>query len=116
MSVIVHNINMKKILFYTDPKGKCPFKDWYKTLDNNIKARIDARLVHVLEGNYGDHKRIDTNISELRLHFGAGYRIYYTEINNTLVILLSAGNKKTQQKDINKAKIFYNEMKGYEYE
>lgn len=113
MSVIVHNYNMKQIKYFIDKSGECPFLKWRNSLDNALQVRVDSRLVHVSEGNFGDYKRIDRNISELRLHFGAGYRIYYTETNDTIVILLCAGNKKTQTKDINKAKIYYNELKDY---
>ena len=58
----------------------------------------------MLEGNFGDHKKIDNEISELRLKFGSGYRIYYTEIDNVIVLLVNGGNKSTQNKDIQKAK------------
>jgi len=49
-------------------------------------------------------KKIDNEISELRLHFGSGYRIYYTETDNVIILLINGGNKSTQKKDINKAK------------
>ena len=56
------------------------------------------------KNNFGDHKKIDSEISELRLKFGSGYRIYYTEVDNVIVLLINGGDKSTQSKDIEKAK------------
>ncbi|MBR1423960.1 type II toxin-antitoxin system RelE/ParE family toxin [bacterium] len=84
--------------------GKSPFIDWLESLDKVTKSRIQSRLTRLLENNFGDHKRIDNEISELRLKFGSGYRIYYAEIDNIVVLLITGGNKSTQSKDIQKAK------------
>ena len=83
---------------------KIPFIEWLNSLDKVTKARIQSRLVRLLENNFGDHKKINNEISELRFKFGAGYRIYYTEIDNVIVLLINGCNKSTQQKDIEKAK------------
>ena len=83
---------------------KVPFIEWLNSLDKTAKARIQSRLTRLLENNFGDHKKIDNEISELRFKFGAGYRIYYTEIDNVIVLLINGGDKSTQQKDIEKAK------------
>ncbi len=83
---------------------KVPFIEWLDSLDKTTKARIQSRLIRLLENNFGDHKKIDNEISELRFKFGAGYRIYYTEIDNVIVLLINGGDKSTQQKDIEKAK------------
>ncbi len=83
---------------------KVPFIEWLNSLDKTTKARIQSRLTRLLENNFGDHKKIDNEISELRFKFGAGYRIYYTEIDNVIVLLINGGDKSTQQKDIEKAK------------
>ena len=61
-------------------------------------------------GNFGDHKQIDKNLFELRFFFGPGYRIYYTIKGNTVVILLTDGNKATQAKDIKKATALLNDL------
>ena len=83
---------------------KVPFIEWLNSLDKTTKARIQSRLTRLLENNFGDHKKIDNEISELWFKFGAGYRIYYTEIDNVIVLLINGGDKSTQQKDIEKAK------------
>ena len=84
--------------------NKAPFIDWIDSLDNVTKSRVKSRLTRLLENNFGDFKRIDNEISELRLKFGAGYRIYYTETDNVIVLLINGGDKSTQSKDIKKAK------------
>jgi len=61
--------------------------------------RID-RLVH---GNPGQHRRLAEGVSELKIDFGPGYRVYYTERNGEIIILLAGGDKSSQQKDINAA-------------
>ncbi len=83
---------------------KVPFIDWLESLDKANRARIQSRLTRLLENNFGDHKKIDNEISELRLKFGSGYRIYYTEIDNIIVLLINGGDKSSQSKDIQKAK------------
>ena len=56
------------------------------------------------DDNFGDFKKIDNELSELRFNYGSGYRIYYTEVDNIVVLLLNAGDKKLQSNDILKAK------------
>ena len=94
---------MMEIRIYKTADGKSPFNTWMDSLDNSIKVRIVKRLERVSEGNYGDCKKIDTSISELRFKFGSGYRIYFTEIDNIIIVLLCGGDKSTQVKDIKKA-------------
>lgn len=105
---------MKEIKYYVTKSGKCPFKIWFDSLDRSILTRIDKRLIRLTEDNYGEFKKLDNNISELKINFGSGYRIYYTEKNNIIVILLCAGDKKTQSKDIEKAKEYFEDWKGRE--
>ncbi|RAI09508.1 MAG: addiction module killer protein [Candidatus Melainabacteria bacterium] len=101
---------MKEIIFYTNKNNKSPIKDWLKKLDKSIRIKITSRLVRLTEDNYGEHKKLDSNISELKFNFGSGYRIYYTEKDNIIIILLCAGDKKTQSKDIEKAKELYKDL------
>jgi putative addiction module killer protein len=67
--------------------------------------RLKERLDRVALGNLGDYKQINKDIFELRLAFGAGYRIYFYEEDRKIVLLLSGGNKSTQKKDIKKAMV-----------
>lgn len=101
---------MKEILTYKTSSGKCPFDEWFCKLDKSTQARIEKRLERVEEGNYGDYKVLDKDISELRFKFGSGYRIYFAEANNVIIILLCAGDKSTQTDDIKKAKKYLNDL------
>ena len=80
------------------------FSAWLDTVDSLVRARVLARLARVEMGNFSDHNPVGDSVSELRLFFGAGYRIYYMQQGNQLVILLCAGDKSTQVKDIKLAK------------
>ena len=78
---------------------------WFGGLKDRVaKARIDRRIKRAARGDYGDVKPVGENVSELRLHFGPGYRIYFTERNGVLFVVLAGGVKNTQREDIALAK------------
>jgi putative addiction module killer protein len=80
------------------------FADWLEALrDAQAKARIVARIARLRAGNFGDAKRLGGHVSELRVDYGPGYRLYFTMRGNTVVILLCGGDKSTQKADIAKA-------------
>jgi putative addiction module killer protein len=77
---------------------------WYEKIkDNKIKTIVDFRLYGIVDGFFGDHKRIAKNLYELRIHVHGGIRIYYTKRGNEVILLLVGGNKTTQERDIVKA-------------
>lgn len=80
------------------------FSVWLDTADSHVKVRVLARLSRVELGNFGDHRSVGDGISELRLFFGAGYRVYYTQQGSQVVIVLCVGDKSSQTKDIQLAK------------
>lgn len=81
------------------------FRDWLDSLrDRAARVRIDDRLKRLASGNAGDTKSVGRNVRELRLHFGPGYRVYYIWRGETLIVLLSGGDKSSQARDIAKAK------------
>jgi len=81
------------------------FSKWLKKLkDVKGKVSIIRRLKRVSQGNLGDYKSLGNNICELRLTIGPGYRIYYMQKNDEIIILLVGGDKSTQTQDIKKAK------------
>ena len=106
MSALEYTINMQQriVKIAQISNGKSPFLDWINILDKTTKFRVQSRLTRLLENNFGDYKKIDNEISELRLNFGSGYRIYYTEIDDVIILLITGGDKSTQKKDIKKAK------------
>ncbi|MBN5012475.1 type II toxin-antitoxin system RelE/ParE family toxin [Stenotrophomonas maltophilia] len=80
------------------------FTAWIDGLkDITGRARILARIRRLADGNPGDHRNLTGGVSELRVDAGPGYRVYYTQRGNELVILLVGGDKSSQQRDIEKA-------------
>jgi putative addiction module killer protein len=81
------------------------FSRWLRALrDAEAKARVAARIRRLAFGNFGDVKPVGPGISELRIHYGPGYRVYFVQRGAVLIVLLCGGDKKTQQKDIEIAK------------
>ncbi len=82
------------------------FEKWFRKLkDKRAKAKILFRIQRIEEqGNFGDCEPVGQGISELRIHYAKGYRVYLKEHNGRIVLLLNGGDKSTQQKDITKAK------------
>ena len=98
----------KEIIIYQDENAQEPFTEWLNRLrDPRTRRRILTRLRRVELGNYGDYKSLKDGVYELRFTFGSGYRVYFGEDGQTIVVLLCAGHKRTQSKDINKAKIYW---------
>ena len=78
---------------------------WLDALKDLVgRAKIQARVKRLIEGNYGNSKSVGDKVFEMKIDYGPGYRIYYTKQEATLVILLIGGNKSTQDKDIKLAK------------
>jgi putative addiction module killer protein len=81
------------------------FSSWLKALrDERARARIAVRIQRLAFGNLGDIKPVGEGVSELRIHEGAGYRVYFVQRGTLLVVLLCGGDKATQNKDIATAK------------
>lgn len=81
------------------------FDAWFSRLkDREARVRIQARIDRVEEGNFGDHKSVGGGVSELRIAYGPGYRLYYTVRGLEIVILLIGGDKSTQGADVAIAK------------
>jgi putative addiction module killer protein len=81
------------------------FAAWLRKLrDEQARARIQIRIRRLSLGNFGDVKPVGEGVSELRIDYGPGYRVYLQQIGNLLVLLLVGGTKKTQDDDIAKAK------------
>ena len=81
------------------------YKKWFARLRDTVaKARILVRLRRASLGNYGETRDLGDDVSEFKFRFGPGYRIYFTERNGELIILLAGGDKSTQSSDIAKAK------------
>ena len=71
--------------------------------DGKARARIDVRIRRLSLGNPGDVRPVGEGVSELRIDYGPGYRVYFVQRGATLIILLTGGDKRTQERDIEKA-------------
>ena len=99
MGYISHNQIMKEI------RRSTVFDKWFKKLrDSQAKARIFARIKRLANRNPGDVKPAGEGISEMRIDYGPGYRVYFKDTGREIIILLCGGDKSTQQSDINEAK------------
>jgi putative addiction module killer protein len=80
------------------------YRDWLDRLrDQAGRARILVRVDRLIHGNPGDHRNLTGGVSELKIDFGPGYRVYYTQRGEQLLLLLIGGDKSSQVKDIAKA-------------
>ncbi len=80
------------------------FDAWLTGLKDNVgKARIALRLERAAKGNFGDCEPVGKGVSEMRIHYGPGYRVYFTRYGEVVYLLLLGGNKSTQKRDIKRA-------------
>jgi putative addiction module killer protein len=107
----------KELRTYRAKSGKTPFTDWLSSLKDIIgRAQINNRLNRVALGNYGDCDSVGDGVYELRIHYGPGYRIYFSEQSDTILLLLVGGNKRTQKRDIKIAKQYWAEFRECNYD
>jgi len=94
----------KIVKIFRDDLGREPFLEWIKSLkEKTTKARIQQRIRRIEIGNFGEHKSVGKGVWELKIDFGPGYRVYFGEDRDQIVLLLCGGDKKSQQKDIEQA-------------
>lgn len=97
---------------YQTSAGERPFVDWLEALrDRQARARIDARLARAVGGNLGDVEPVGEGVMELRIDWGPGYRVYFARVGKVIVLLLCGGDKRMQQKDIKRAKAYFEDFK-----
>ena len=96
---------------YVDRSGRNSFERWFDDLEDSTQARIFVALDRLERGNFSAAKGVGTGVSELKLDFGPGYRIYFGKDGETLIILLGGGTKKRQQADITAAQALWQEYK-----
>jgi putative addiction module killer protein len=103
---------MIELLRYQREDGRVPFAEWLEALRDKVaQARIRVRLRQVQAGNFGDSEPVGEGVIELRVHVGAGYRVYCARHGKTVVLLLCGGDKGSQAADIKRAKDLWSEWK-----
>ena len=101
-----------ELRYYQTAAGERPFVEWLEDLnDRQARTRIEARLARVAVGNFGDVEPVGEGVMELRIDWGPGYRVYFARLGQVVVLLLCGGDKRTQQKDINRAKGYFEDYK-----
>ena len=100
----------RRIVKYIAETDRCPYDDWFESLkDKRTQAIIATRLNRVAQGNFGLCRKLSGGIQELKIDFGPGFRVYFAEDGDTLVVLLCGGDKTTQSKDIERAQDYWAE-------
>lgn len=101
-----------ELQYYQTADGERPVVTWLERLeDRQARARITIRLARVQRGNFGDVEPVGEGVLELRIDWGPGYRVYFARLGQAIVLLLCAGDKRTQRKDIKRAKEYFDDYK-----
>ncbi len=105
------NERLKQIIYYKTENGRCPYDEWLNSLDNKIKSIIENRIERLQDGLYGDHKKLKNSmLSELRFDIGKGYRVYYKDLNNIVLIIIAGGDKSDQKRVIKQADEYFKDF------
>ena len=108
----MRTVRPRQLEVYRTPNGQEPFVEWLRSLrDSETRRRIQSRIRRLTAGNLGDYKSVGDGVFELRLQFGPGYRVYFGQVDNTIVLLLCGGDKSSQGRDIERAKAYWREYK-----
>jgi putative addiction module killer protein len=105
-----------EVLYYKTALHSLPFREWRsRIVDDDTRAAIDARVARFRGGNFGYSRSVSGGVSEGKVDFGPGYRIYYG-VDGNKIVLLCAGDKSTQAPDIKRAKRYWDDYKKREKE
>lgn len=101
-----------RVLIYEATDGIAPYSQWLDRLrDIQAVAKIEVRVRRIQLGNLGHWEPVGEGVCELKIDYGPGYRVYFGRIGSTIIVLLCGGDKKTQRKDIVKAKELWLDFK-----
>jgi putative addiction module killer protein len=102
---------MLEIRYYVAANGDEPFADWFAELEAIARAKVARAIARMEQGNLSNVKSVGEGVLEYRIDFGPGYRVYFGRDGETLVILLTGGTKKRQQRDIDAAHAYWQDYK-----
>jgi putative addiction module killer protein len=89
-----------ELRYYLARDGRSPFEGWFASLDPVARAKVTVAIARLEQGNLSNVKGVGEGVLEYRINFGPGYRVYFGRDGDVLVILLTGGTKKRQQRDI----------------
>src|ERR1700757_1489743 len=98
---------MPEIRHYVAIDGGQPFAKWFADLEANARAKVTRAILRLEQGNFSSVKSVGEGVFEYRIDFGPGYRVYFGQDGPALVILLTGGTKKRQQRDIDAAHAYW---------
>jgi putative addiction module killer protein len=102
---------MPELRYYVAASGMQPFAEWFAELQPVARARVTRALARLEQGNFSNVKSVGEGVLEYRIDFGPGYRVYFGRDGETLVILLTGGTKKRQQRDIEAAHSYWRDYR-----
>jgi len=102
---------MPEIRYYVASDGQQPFATWFADLESVARAKVTRAIVGLEQGNFSNVKSVGEGVFEYRIDFGPGYRVYFGRDGAALVILLTGGTKKRQQRDIDAAHSYWQDYK-----
>jgi putative addiction module killer protein len=101
---------MLEIRYYVAANGHQPFAEWFADLDPVARAKVVRAIARMEQGNLANVKSVGEGVVEFKIDFGPGYRVYFAR-DGKLLILLTGGTKKRQQRDINAATAYWQDYK-----
>ena len=103
-------VRPKDVQLYVTDEGKSPVEDWLEGLrDRKARAAVDARIARLRLGLVGQVREVGGGVHELKVDVGQGYRLYFGNVSNLIVLLLCGGDKRTQKADIKRAREFWSD-------
>jgi putative addiction module killer protein len=102
---------MLEIRYYVAAGDKSPFAEWFAEVDAVASAKIVRALARMEQGNLSNVKSVGSGVLEYRIDFGPGYRIYFGRDGDKIIVLLTGGSKKQQQRDIDAALAYWQDYK-----
>ena len=103
--------SMLEVRYYEAADGSSPFAEWFAELDAVARAKVTTALARIEQGNLSNVKPVGEGVLEYRIDFGPGYRVYFGRDGNVVVVLLTGGTKKRQQRDIKSAVAFWRDYR-----
>lgn len=99
----VQETQIYELEYYIAENGKAPLVEWMRRLDNTVKAKLTTKIDNLSSGNFGNCKSLGRGLYELKIEYGSGYRVYYSQIGKKVLLLIMGGDKGSQKKDIKNA-------------